>query len=142
MRVACLYCSNLRQAIISHPNLYCSNLLTFTSAISRELFNPIKTVRFFASNSSQTAKPSAIMAAGFASFEGQVLEQVELIDEEDGLNVEVLLLQDITKTEIMSFGKAVVPLPKDGASQGHDLTVTSKDGSRRVAMHVKMSWVE
>ena len=100
------------------------------------------TVRFFANNSSQTAKPSAIMAAGFASFEGQVLEQVELVDEQDRLNVEVLLLQDITKTEIMSFGKTVVPLPKDGASQGHDLTVTTKDGARRVAMHVKLSWGE
>ena len=82
------------------------------------------------------------MAAGFASFEGQTLDQLELADEVDLLQVEVLLLQDITQMALSSFGRAPVPLPKDGISEGHDLVITSKDGSRRATMHIKLGWVE
>ena len=109
------------------------------------------TVRFFSSKSasSQTAKPAAIAGGGgggggrFVSFEGQVLDHMELCDEEDRLQVEVLMLPSLETTEsTVSFGKATVPIRKDGATHGHEFLIVSEDGSKSLTMQVKVGFDE
>ena len=72
-----------------------------------------------------------------------MLDHMELCDEEDRLQVEVLMLPSLETTEsTVSFGKATVPIRKDGATHGHEFLIVSEDGSKSLTMQVKVGFDE